>query len=325
MPANLPPQYYELEKRYRAASSNEEKLSLLEEMLSSMPKHKGTDKLQADVKKKISKLKSADKKGASTARSTYNIKPEGAGQIALVGPPNSGKSSLLRSLTRSRPDVAEYPFTTRTPLAGMAEFENVKLQLVDLPAVTGDFLEPWVPDLIRRADLLLLVLDLTDDPLHQLNEVQGVLADKRIFIDGGPGPDDGRGGTVKPALIAANKVDAAGADDTLDLFREMLEQQIEIIEISTTRADNLDKLPNRLFHILGLIRVYTKAPGKQADSNSPFTLPLGATVLDLAEKIHKDVAQAFKYARIWGKGLYEGQMVQRDHVLSDGEIVEIHT
>ncbi|MFH1138487.1 MAG: GTPase [Pseudomonadota bacterium] len=326
MPANLPPQYYELEKRCRAASSPDEKLALLEEMLSAMPKHKGTDKLQADVKKRIAKIKAEGKKsGSAASRSTYNIKPEGAGQVALVGPPNSGKSSLLRSLTGSRPEVADYPFTTRAPLAGMAAFEDVKIQLVDLPAVTGEFLEPWVPDLIRRADLLLIILDLTGDPLHQLREVENVLAEKRIFPAGGPGPADGRGGLVKPDLLAANKVDAPDAEAALELFLEMIEPKREVTPLSIIRADNLDRLPGLLFQALGLIRVYTKAPGKPAEVRSPFTLPRGSTALDLAEKIHKDVAQAFKYARVWGKGLVDGRMVQRDHPLSDGEIVEIHT
>jgi len=324
MPANLPPQYFEVEKKYRSAKAPEDKLAALEEMLAIMPKHKGTDKIRADLKRRISKLKAQEQKKGGKRVFGFNIKSEGAGQIALVGPPNSGKSALLRALTRAEPEVADYPFTTRVPLAGMARFEDVQLQLVDLPPLAGEYIEPWVPDQIRRADLILVLLDLTGDPLHQLETLEALLAEKKIFLSGGPTPPDAWSGIIKPCFLAANKLDQEGAEDTLELFTEMLEPGRYVLPLSVQRADNLDLLPGLLFRALGIIRVYTKMRGKPADKESPYILPQGTTVMDLAAKIHKDIAGKFQYARIWGGDKYEGQKVQRDYILCDLDIIEIH-
>ena len=272
MPANLPPQYYDVEKKYREAKTNAEKLTLLEKLLSIMPKHKGTDKLQADVKRRIAKLKVQDEKKAGNRALTFNIKPEGAGQAALVGPPNSGKSSLLRALTRAEPEIAPYPFTTRTPLAGMVQFEDIQVQLVDLPPLGGDYVEPWLPDLIRRADLVLILLDLDDDPLHQLKTLESILAEKKIYLAGGRTPPPEGGGMVKRNLLAANKLDLSGAEDTLLLFQEMMDPPRPVTAISVERADRLSDLPRILFEGLDVIRVYTKTPGKPADMVHPYVL-----------------------------------------------------
>jgi len=324
MPANLPPQYYEVEKKYRSAKTVEDKLAALEEMLAIMPKHKGTDKLQADVKRRISKLKTQEQKKSGKRTSGFQIKPEGAGQVVLVGPPNAGKSSLLRALTRAEPEIADYPFTTRTPMAGMAAFEDAQIQLVDLPPLTEDFMETWLPDQVRRADLVLVLLDLSGDPLHQLETVEKILAEKRIFLAGGRRPEEPVIGVVKPCLLAANKLDHPEAEDTLILFQEMLGADRPVLPMSIHRADNLSRLPRLLFQALGVIRVYTKAPGKPADHRTPYVVPQGSTVLDLAAKVHKDMAETFQFARIWGGEKYDGQMVQRDYVLRDKDIIEIH-
>ncbi|MBU2548118.1 MAG: TGS domain-containing protein [Proteobacteria bacterium] len=325
MPANLPPQYYELEKKYRAAGTAEEKLALLEEMLSTMPKHKGTDKLQADVKRRISKLKAQEQKKGGKRTSAFNIKREGAGQIALVGPPNSGKSALLQVLTRAEPEVADYPFTTRIPLAGMAAYEDVQVQLVDLPPLAGEYIDPWLPDLVRRADMLLVLLDLTDDPLHQLDGLETVLAEKRIYLAGGGRVDEEGRGTIKPCFLAANKLDAEGADETLFLMREMMDPPRDVLPISVLGGDNVNDLPRLLFESLKLIRVYTKIPGKPPDMHAPYVVARGTTVLDLAEKVHKDIVDSIKYARIWGAEKYDGQMVQLDYVLVDRDVIELHS
>jgi len=324
MPANLPPQYYEVEKKYRSAKTVEDKLAALEEMLAIMPKHKGTDKLQADVKRRISKLKTQEQKKSGKRTSGFQIKPEGAGQVVLVGPPNAGKSSLLRALTRAEPEIADYPFTTRTPMAGMAAFEDAQIQLVDLPPLTEDFMETWLPDQVRRADLVLVLLDLCGDPFHQLETLEKILAEKRIFLAGGRRPEEPLVGVVKPCLLAANKLDHPEAEDTLVLFQEMLGADRPVLPMSIHRADNLSRLPRLLFQALGVIRVYTKAPGKPADKRTPYIVPQGSTVLDLAAKVHKDMAEKFQFARIWGGEKYDGQMVQRDYVLRDKDIIEIH-
>ena len=324
MPANLPQQYKEAEKRYRLAGTPEEKLAILEEMLSIMPKHKGTDKLQADLKGRISKLKKQEPKSGGKRVFAYNIKPEGAGQVVLIGAPNSGKSSLVRALTRAEPEVADYPHTTREPLAGMAVFEDIQIQLVDLPPLSDEYVEPWVFDLIRRSDMLLILLDLTDDPLHQLEKLEEMLNSKKIFLEGGLPPEQGLVRLTKRNLLAAGKYDDPQAEETLELFLEMLEGKRPVVPVSVQRADNLELLPKLLFENLSVIRAYTKVAGKPAEKK-PFILPQGATVLDLAEKVHKDLAGRFKYARLWSGDNSEGLPVQRDYLLHDGDIIQIHT
>jgi hypothetical protein len=325
MPANLPPQYYELEKRQKAAESPSEKLSLLEEMLSIMPKHKGTDKLQADLKRRISQLRKQSGKSSGKRTQPTTIKPEGAGQVVLVGAPNCGKSSLLDALTNAQPEVADYPYTTRQPLAGMAEFEDVKIQLIDLPPLSEETVDPLWFDQVRRADLVLAVLDLADDPLHQIETIENLLAQKRIALAGGvQRPDAEPPAATKPCLIAANKIDAPDADVALELFLDMRSTQREVISISAAQGQNLDQLAGRLFTALDRIRVYTKAPGR-APETVPTVLPRGATVMDLAEEIHKDIAAKLKTARVWAPGEENGRLVQRDYELTDGDVVELQT
>lgn len=324
MPANLPPQYYELEKQYRSAKSIPEKLAILEEMLSTMPKHKGTDKLQADLKKRISKLKVQDDKKGGKRVFGYTVRSEGAGQIVLIGPPNSGKSSLLRALTRAEPDVADYPFTTRTPMAGMAQFEDVQLQLVDLPPLVDGYIEPWLPDIIRQADLWLILLDLGEDPLQQLDALEDVLEARKIFLAGGREPGHVPGKVIRPAVIAANKVDLPGAEETLEIFQELLGPDRPVIPLSVVRADNLNRLPRLLFERLDVMRIYTKTPGNPADMAHPYVVPRGTTAVELAARVHNDIASSFKYARIWGSETHDGRMVQRDYALHDRDVIEIH-
>src|SRR5438045_3582873 len=178
MPANLTPQYMEAEKRFKQAGSIEEKVAALEEMIATIPKHKGTEKLQAELKKKMSVLrKESEQNKKGGRRETYVVEREGARQIALVGAPNSGKSQLVRSLTHATPEVAEYPYTTRIPIPGMLIFENVRLQLVDLPPISPEYTESWVAQVIRNADAVLWIIDLSDDDvLDKLEETRTFLA-----------------------------------------------------------------------------------------------------------------------------------------------------
>jgi ribosome-interacting GTPase 1 len=188
MPANLPPQYYELEREYRAERDPREKLRLAEELLRMMPKHKGTDKLQADMKAKISKLKKqigGEEKshGARTASSHDYIPKEGAGQIIFIGPPNCGKSSLVDSFTNAKPVVADYPFSTREPQAGMMTFETIQLQLIDTPPISEEHYDNYLSNLIRIADIVILVADLADPQMaDHIRTVLSKLEEKRILL-----------------------------------------------------------------------------------------------------------------------------------------------
>jgi len=324
MPANLTPDYRAAERKWKEASTPQDKLAALEEMLATIPKHKGTEKMQADIKRRIARTRSEmqqRRKGAARQKPFYHVEKEGAGQVVLVGAPNAGKSSILRALSRAEPEVADYPFTTRVPLPGMVPFENVQIQLVDLPPLTADLSEGWLYGIIRSADAALIVVDLADeDLLNQTQTVLDLLEKAKIPLRLPAAPSNS--GT--PAIFVGLKVDAPGARERLALFEEFFGSRLPVLPASTVTGESLEALRRRLFDLLAVIRVYSKPPGRRADLTAPFVLKLGATVLDAAETIHKDFVERLKYARLWGRDEYSGQMVSRDHVLEDGDVIEIH-
>lgn len=322
MPANLTPAYLAADKKFKAATTPQDKLAALEAMLATIPKHKGTEKMQADLKRRIAKLRveTQRRKGAARGKSFYHVDKEGAGQVVLVGSPNAGKSRLLRALSNADPEVAEYPFTTRVPQPGMVEYENVQIQLVDLPPVTPEFAEGWLYAIIRTADAVLLVVDLSSEELlTETKLVLHLLAQANLEFAGVP-----KGPHEKRAVVAANKLDVPGAGARLAILRELLGDRLPLLPLSAEAGTGLDGLRRTLFDLLNVIRVYSKPPGKKADESAPFILKKGATVLDAAEAIHKDFAEKMKYARLWGRDAYHGQMVSRDHVLEDGDVLELH-
>ncbi|MBI2972234.1 MAG: TGS domain-containing protein [Armatimonadetes bacterium] len=321
MPANLTPDYLAADKKFKAAATPQDKLAALEEMLATIPKHKGTEKMQADLKRRIAKLRDEmqRRKGAARGKPFYHVDKEGAGQVVLIGAPNVGKSMLLRALSHAEPEVADYPFTTRVPLPGMVEFEDVQVQLVDLPPITVEFREGWLYGIIRTADVAALVVDLSsEDLLSQTETVLSLLSEANIRLVRSPGQPG-----EKRAVVIANKLDVLGAGGRLERFREFI-GELAVIPVSAAAGTGLDGLRQVMFDLLHVIRVYSKPPGKKADRGTPFILRRGATVLDAAEAIHKDFVEKLKYARLWGREHYQGQMVGRDHVLEDGDIIEIH-
>lgn len=329
MPANLPPQYSKAEEEFRKASTPADRLEKLREMFRLLPKHKGTEKLQSDLKQKISRAKDdldGAKAGGKKSGVSHRVPGEGAGQVVLVGAPNAGKSALLAALTNARPEVAPYPYTTRAPYPGMMAWEDVRVQLVDLPPVAGEFLEPWVPGIVRSADAALLVADLGDDDVADAVQVA---LDRLAAVHTelvGDLPFDSEDETihhVKTVMIGA-KADAEGADDRLAILREWFGGRFPIVAASSTTGAGLDELRRAAYDALGVIRIYTKVPGKPVDRERPFTLPLGSDVLDLAREVHRDLEQTLKFARVWGSGAFDGQTVKRDHGLRDGDVVELH-
>jgi ribosome-interacting GTPase 1 len=326
MPANLPPQYFDAEKRFREAKTTTEKVAALESMLAIMPHHKGTDKLRADLRRRLSKLRDEQehRRGGNRA-ALFSVKREGAGQVALVGIPNAGKSQLVAALTNATPEVADYPFTTQKPQAGMAPFENVQIQLVDLPPLTVEHTEPWTFNIMRGADILLLVLDLSQDPVSELETIREILRGQRIILRGETEEDAEPGSYIKQWLMVGNKNDLPGAEKNATIFKELYADRFPLSTISAKEGgQQVEALRDRLFTLLDVLRVYSKRPGHEADLNTPVILKQGSTVLDLAKEIHKDFFAKLQYARIWGGGKYDGQRVQRDYILQDGDIIELH-
>jgi uncharacterized protein len=327
MPANLTPIYMDAEKRYKEAKTTEEKIAALEEMLAVIPKHKGTDKLQADLKKRLSKHKeeSHKKKGAAVQKSVFSIDKEGAAQVMIVGPPNTGKSSLVAGLTNASPEIAPFPHTTHKPTPGMALFENIHFQLVDTPPITGEYIDPSLADLLRRADILAIVIDLTDDPLGQYEEAMTQLETFRIYPEGAVVPEGVRKPQFfKKMIVLANKMDTEKEREDFDTFLELTGTTIPAMGVSVSSGTGLQDFLGKVFELARVIRVFSKNPGKEPDLEEPFVLPQNSTLEELAVRIHKDVARKMKFARIWGTSVHDGQMVQRDYVLQDNDIVEIH-
>jgi ribosome-interacting GTPase 1 len=326
MPTNLPPEYFDTEKRLRTAKTPAEKITCLEELITIVPKHKGTDKLRADLRKRLSKLKAASqtKKALSRRESVFRIDTEGAGQVVIVGPANVGKSALVATLTNATPEVADFPHTTWKPTPGMMPVENIQIQLIDTPPLGKEYVEPEFMNLIRGADIVLLMVDLQTDPLQQLEDSVGLLKAHNIV------PQrlkdryrDQRGLNFIPYLVLANKNDNVDTQENFEIFRELLEDNWPMISVSIKTGYNLELLKQTLVERLNIIRVYSKSPGKKPDFTSPFVMKKGSTVADFARKIHQDFVKGLKRAKIWGSSIYDGQMVQRDHVLQDGDVVEL--
>jgi uncharacterized protein len=329
MAVNLPPQYHDAEAEYKKARTPEEKLAALRKMWVILPKHKASEKVQAILKTKISETSDeveAAKAGPKKATASFKIPRQGAGTIVLLGGPNAGKSSLLRKLTKATPEVAPYPFTTREPVPGMMDWEDVRVQLIDLPPITADFYEPYVTDFARTADAATLVVDLGDDDgPFAADTVLQRLAERKLHLVGTPpAADDDPTVFHVRTLLVANKADADGAADRLDILREMIADRLPILPVSAEKGDGLGDLRTRLFGLLGVIRVYAKMPGKPADMTAPFTIAAGGTVLDFAEKVHSDLSESLKSAKVWGSAQFDGQTVKRDHVLKDRDVVELH-
>ena len=327
MPTNLPPQYYVAELKYRASRNSAEKVAALQEMLSATPKHKGTDHLRADLRARVARAtEEAERpKGGSGQPQPYAIRKEGAGQASLIGLPNAGKSQLLASLTGASAKVADYPYTTRIPLPGMLRYENVRIQLVDTPALDDHEIQARLFSMLRIADLLLIVVDLSEDPLSQADEIISDL-DRYGFLLLRQGeetdPEDYR--VSMKTLLVANKADAEGADIAFEFLEELYGGQFTIVRVSAATGLGLDNLARSVFAALSKVRVYLKSRGTQPDYDQPLVLDKGSLIQDAALTVHKDWTRKIKYALLWGSGKFEGQRVGRDYVLEDGDVIELH-
>jgi ribosome-interacting GTPase 1 len=319
----------EAEEQFKKAHSAEERLACLQKMFQLVPKHKASEKLQADLKTKISDVKKEverDKKNPKKGGVSYKIPKQGAGQYVFLGGPNAGKSRLLTRLTRATPEVAAYPFTTREPVAGMMDWQDVRVQLVDLPPVTADFMESFVSSMTRAADAALLFVDLGDDdgPFAAQTVVEQMATHKTVLAGEQPAEPPAAGVQVVRTMLVANKCNQPGAEDRLTFCKELFGDCFPTIRIDAEEGSGLDELREALFRFLNVIRVYSKEPGKPVDKTAPFTCPIGSTVAEFAGCVHRDLAEKCRSARVWGSGSFDGQTVGREHVLADCDVVELH-
>ena len=327
MPANLTPEYKKAEELLRQATTTDEKIAALELMLAKIPKHKGTDHMQADLKRRLAKLREAPQ-GRAGARQgdVYHIPHGGsAGQVVLIGTPNSGKSALVGALTKAHVQVADFPFATHGPVPGILEYEDIQIQMVDMPPITREHAEAGQVNAYRHCDLILMVVDLSAaDVTEQMDICVGFLRERTLMVpEGSAGRDAFYEQLARPVLCATSKSDLAGAGD-FEALREMTGPDLEMVGYSIYDKGSLEALSRRIFERLCVVRVYSKVPGHEAEMASPFTLPAGATVLDLAERVHRELAQKLRFARAWGEGKHDAQQVPRDYLLRDKDIIELH-
>lgn len=333
MPANLPPEYYDAQRRYSSASEPDEKLDALEDMLSLLPKHKGTDKIQADIRRRISDVKEEKKKKKKKQQQrkkqrSITIEREGSGQIMLLGPPNSGKTSILNEFSALDRKTGDYPFTTREPYPGMVQYKNVDIQLVDFPPLTTDYVPDWVNPLLRGSDGFAMVIDPTmDQCLEDLEEMLDILRDEKIIPSWRTSqlPPISAGTLVQPTVLIANKMDKENAEEKLDVLRELYQDdEFDPLLLSLETGEGKDKLLEEIWNLLGKIRVYSRPEGGDPDYTSPYTIEEDSTVMEFARKVHRDFANNLQYAKVWNHPeAYEGQRVPRDHKLVDEEEVQL--
>jgi len=277
MPTNVGAEYTAAEQEYEKAISAEEKISALKKMLAKCPVHKNTEKLRQEIKTKISKFKKKIEKDKQQKKSTtgISVKKEGAAQIVLVGSTNSGKSTFLNKMTRTKVLIADYPFTTIKPEIGILDYDGVKLQMVEIPALFEDFEDSEngmaLLSIIRQADLIILFFN--------------------------------------------------NAEEKQMLDKELRESEVETPILIYNEQENIKDL---IWKKLDIIKVRTKMPGKKPDF-PPVALEKRSRVKDIAENVHKDFIQKFKFARIWGDSVkFDGSMCGLNHRLADGDIVELH-
>ncbi|TES90228.1 MAG: TGS domain-containing protein [Candidatus Cloacimonadota bacterium] len=327
MPTNLPPNYYRKERELKFAHSPEEKIQIYLELLAIMPKHKGTDKLKADIRGKISRLKRELGKKSFTARfDFYHVPREGAAQVVLLGQPNTGKSQILKALTNAEPEVHDYPFTTQKPQVGMILYDNIQIQLVDMPPISNDYAPGWIFGIARGSDIILLVLNLGKEDID--NDTQSLLnlletAHIKVTMKDEEISDEHF--MLKKSIFLCNKEDLEGAALRLKRLMALYDTKFRLLSISALKGTGIERLKKEIFQSLEIIRVYTKPPNREIDKSHPFVLKRGSKIIELASGIHRDFINELKFVRLWREGEINGMRIDRDEVLEDGDIVEFHT
>lgn len=380
---NLPAEAKAKFVKYMEARTPEEKLRALEEFLSAVPKHKGTENLVRWAKRRMAELREEveDKKRRKSGGGgvSFFVEKEGAAQIAILGLTKVGKSAFLRALTNASVHVSDVPYTTKFPAVGMLKFEDIQFQLVEAPAIIpeGGGWNSRVVGLAKNSDGIIIMLDATRDVQNDFELIRRFLEDHGLYMvkpKGYVAIERSYSGGIrfvyygrllcteqevikllnsyriyhgivkvfgevdldmverslfetivyKPTIIVINKIDLDPAGHSYRKFRDAVHPEIPVLPVSAIKGTGLERVGETIFRTLDLIRIYTKPPlGKP--SEKPLVVKRGATVLEVAKIIHKDLYQKFAYARVWGASAkYPGQRTGPDHVLEDKDIVEIN-
>lgn len=300
MPINAGPEFVKAEKEYLNSQKVEDQIYWLEEMIRAAPKHKGSEKFLSELKTRMRKLREKSEKMAKKSGGKKGIRKEGF-QFVLIGKTNSGKSLLLSKLANVKPLIADYPFTTKFPELGTFVYEGVNAQIVDNPAVGGEDFDVGISN---NADCLLIVISNLDEVAEVEKYVERSRAKK---------------------IIVVNKVDLLDENERRKLFARFKTKKIDGVIISAETGEGILELKEKMFSVMGVIRIYFKEPGKEVQSR-PLVLKENSTVRDAGEKIFKGFAATIKETRISGpSSKFANQKVGLTHVLKDKDVVEFHT
>jgi len=301
MPANASPEFGHAEKKFYAAKTDEEKLLALEEMIRTMPQHKSAEAMRANLRTRYKKLQEKlEKKKKTRSGGKEGIKKEEL-QAVLIGLTNSGKSSILASLTNAKPPTSPYQYSTKSPLLGALDYEGVKIQIVDMPAVESEYFNQGIAN---TADCLLIAITSIDN-------LEKILP----FLEK----------TIGEIIVIYNKIDLLSDSERIKAEARLKTKRINFVLYSAKTLENIHELKEKIFLSFGKMRIYTKQPHKPVD-REPVIMPQKSTVKDMAEKIFHGLSQRIKEARITGpSGKFPNQKVGLEHQLKDRDIVEFKT
>ena len=297
MPINAHPDYLAAEKEYILAQTLEERIEKLKRMISLAPSHKGAENLRAQLKTRLKKFQLQLEKSKKAGSTQKGIKKEDM-QAVIIGMTNTGKSSLLKILTNSEPEIADYNFTTKFPIVGMMNYSGTNIQLIEIPAIESDY---YNKGLVNTADTILILID----KIEQIKKIQE-------NIEKAHGKQ----------IIVFNKTDKLTKQELRKIEARLQSKRYNFVLISTKTKEGIEELKNKIFQSFDKIRIYTKEPRKEK-SPKPMILNPGSTIKDVAEKILKGFSSKVKESKIWGpSSKFPGQKVGLQHKLKDLDVIE---
>jgi small GTP-binding protein len=300
-------------KRRIDGKDGTDRIRELRSILADLPGYKNGP--YADIRKWVmAEIERSRVRAKVVNRDSIAVRREGVAQVALVGPPNAGKSSLLQALSNIQIKTGDYPFTTLRPVPALTRIRGVLVQLVEIPGLISGAAEDRgggraLLGVLRGADAIVYCHDASAPP--------DALLDVRAEV--------AAAGIEKPALLLATKLDEPGLDEEQALERlRAAAPDLRVVGVSVLDDERLDAIREEIWDLTGLIRVFTRRPGSaEAD---PLAVHAGATVEDVAAALHGELAEASVGARVWGDSVrFAGQRVGRDHEVADGDVIEVLT
>ena len=300
--------FAQMAKRRLIGKEGKERIREVRALIAELPDYRNGP--YADLRKSLlAEIEDTRVRSSAIHRDSIAVRREGAAQIALVGPPNVGKSSILQALSDIQIRTGDYPFTTLRPVPALTRIHGVLVQIVEIPGLIGGASEDRgggraLLGVLRSADAIVYCTSAAR-PTAELDTVRSEVAAAEID---------------KPSIVAATRADEATETDLARLRAAY--RDLELVSVSVIDSDSLDRLRDAIWDLTGLIRVYLRSSG--TTDEEPLALADGATVADVAYAVHNELGASFSGARIWGPSArFDGQRVGREHIVKDTDTVEI--